>query len=189
MEVVLSTKMMTELWDAQLLEVNEILSYNLEWRYGYVKTRRENKGIFPASYVEVKPVKRERGNVPASALAKSEDPVVRECRAVAREWGEILKQLYVNGGQSTYEFHALICVIRDVVDGRRQLIIGTLTQDQIRELKLRLTLKIDWKNRSLGLDLVPRVGYEVAGADEMGAVELYHIVSIHGIQSAKLIAD
>jgi len=108
---------------------------------------------------------------------------------VAREWGEILKQLYVNGGQYTYEFDALGRAIRDVVDGRRQLIIGTLTQDQIKELKLRLTLKIDWKNRSMGLDLVPRIGYEVANAEEMGAVELYHVVSCIFLYTLVCIAE
>lgn len=37
--------------------------------------------------------------------------------------------------------------MRDLIEWRRQLITGTLTQDQIRELKSQITGKIDWGNR------------------------------------------
>lgn len=35
----------------------------------------------------------------------------------------------------------------DVADWRKQLITGTLTSDQIAQLKLKITRKIDWGNR------------------------------------------
>lgn len=37
--------------------------------------------------------------------------------------------------------------MRELLEWRKQLLNGTLTQDQIRELKLRITAKIDWGNR------------------------------------------
>jgi dedicator of cytokinesis protein 3 len=37
--------------------------------------------------------------------------------------------------------------MRELLDWRRQLLTGTLTQDQMRELKLKITSKIDWGNR------------------------------------------
>jgi len=57
-------------------------------------------------------------------------------------------------------------------------VTGTITQDQLRELKLRLTAKIDWGNRKLGLDLIPRMGYERVQPRELGAVRLYQVVGI-----------
>ena len=35
----------------------------------------------------------------------------------------------------------------DLIEYRKQLLSGTLTQDQARELKGKLTTKIDWGNR------------------------------------------
>jgi hypothetical protein len=147
----------------------------LAWIRGYTKSRRDKKGIFPASHVKLKSAR--RGGIPDPIIEKTEDSVVKEIASVVREWGEIFKKVYVNGGRATYEFDAMGRALRDLVDGRRQLITGTLTQDQLRELKLRLTAKIDWKNRSLGLDLIPRIGYEVVNPEDLGAVKLYHVVS------------
>lgn len=49
--------------------------------------------------------------------------------------------------RETYKFQTVRKVMRDLVDWRRQLLTGTLTQDQTRELKLKVTAKIDWGNR------------------------------------------
>jgi dedicator of cytokinesis protein 3 len=35
----------------------------------------------------------------------------------------------------------------ELLDWRRQLITGTLTQDQVRALQLKITSKVDWGNR------------------------------------------
>jgi dedicator of cytokinesis protein 3 len=37
--------------------------------------------------------------------------------------------------------------MRDLLEWRRQLVSGTLTQDQTRELKMKIIAKIDWGNR------------------------------------------
>lgn len=37
--------------------------------------------------------------------------------------------------------------MRELLEWRKQLSTGTLTQDQTRELKLKTTAKIDWGNR------------------------------------------
>ncbi|MPC56723.1 Dedicator of cytokinesis protein 4 [Portunus trituberculatus] len=63
----------------------------------------------------------------------------------------------------------------DVADWRKQLITGTLTSDQIMQLKLKITQKIDWGNRKLGLDLVPRVEGEMVDPDAVSVVELHRV--------------
>lgn len=37
--------------------------------------------------------------------------------------------------------------MRELLEWRKQLLTGTFTQDQTRELKLKITAKIDWGNR------------------------------------------
>ncbi len=44
-------------------------------------------------------------------------------------------------------FNTLRLVMRELIEWRKQLICGTLTQDQIRELKAKTIAKIDWGNR------------------------------------------
>lgn len=46
-----------------------------------------------------------------------------------------------------YKFNALRKVMRELLEWRRQLLAGTLTTDQTRELKLRIINKVDWGNR------------------------------------------
>ncbi|CAH1968130.1 unnamed protein product [Acanthoscelides obtectus] len=65
--------------------------------------------------------------------------------------------------------------MRDLLEWRRQLVSGTLTHDQTRELKTKIIQKIDWGNRKLGLDLVPRQGAQMVEPDSMSVVELYHV--------------
>lgn len=60
---------------------------------------------------------------------------------------EFLKALNFVQERETYKFQTVRKVMRDLVDWRRQLLTGTLTQDQTRELKLKVTAKIDWGNR------------------------------------------
>nr|CAD7580524.1 unnamed protein product [Timema californicum] len=83
-----------------------------------------------------------------------EDSVVREVTLVLREWGNIWKQLYVivtservrSQDRETYKFSTLSKVMRELLEWRRQLLTGTLTQDHMREFKLKITSKIDWGN-------------------------------------------
>lgn len=50
-----------------------------------------------------------------------------------------------NGDQELWD--AVRKAMMDVADWRKQLITGTLTSDQIAQLKLKITRKIDWGNR------------------------------------------
>lgn len=46
-----------------------------------------------------------------------------------------------------YKFETVGKVMRDLLEWRRQLVSGTLTHDQTRELTLKIIQKIDWGNR------------------------------------------
>ncbi|TKC41925.1 hypothetical protein EI555_002136, partial [Monodon monoceros] len=64
-------------------------------------------------------------------------------------------------------------VMNELIDLRRQLLSGHLTQDQVREVKRHITVRLDWGNEHLGLDLVPRKDFEVVDADQISVSDLY----------------
>ncbi|XP_015108826.1 dedicator of cytokinesis protein 3 isoform X1 [Diachasma alloeum] len=153
-------------------ETVQILEECADWYRGFSTKNRAVKGIFPSSYIHLKPCKIENEGLFESVIPV-EDPVVREVTLVLREWGSIWKRLYVE--REIYKFNTLRKVMRELLEWRRQLLAGTLTTDQTRELKLRIINKVDWGNRKLGLDLVPRQGAHMVDPDTMSVVELYHV--------------
>ncbi|XP_012533282.2 dedicator of cytokinesis protein 3 isoform X1 [Monomorium pharaonis] len=153
-------------------ETVQILEECAGWYRGFSTKNRAVKGIFPSSYVHLKPCKIDNEGLFESVIPL-EDPVVREVTLVLREWGSIWKRLYVE--REEYKFNALRKVMRELLEWRRQLLAGTLTTDQTREMKLRIINKVDWGNRKLGLDLVPRQGAHMVEPDTMSVVELYHV--------------
>ncbi|XP_034947378.1 dedicator of cytokinesis protein 3 [Chelonus insularis] len=168
------------------LEIGEtvhILEECAGWYRGFSTKNRAVKGIFPSSYIHLKPCKIENEGLFESVIPE-EDPVVREVTLVLREWGGIWKRLYVE--REIYKFNTLRKVMRELLEWRRQLLGGTLTTDQTRELKLRIINKVDWGNRKLGLDLVPRQGAHMVEPDTMSVVDLYyvHVQSAENSQGA-----
>ncbi|XP_075236477.1 dedicator of cytokinesis spg [Lycorma delicatula] len=143
------------------------------WYRGFVTKNRSIKGIFPGTYIFLKPCKVENEGLYESVLPVEDHEVIHEVTLVLREWCLIWKMLYVEREQ--YKFNTLRKVMCELVDWRRQLLLGTLTLDQIRELKLKITGKIDWGNRKLGLDLVPRCASEMVDPSSMSIVDLYQV--------------
>ncbi|EEB14973.1 dock-4, putative [Pediculus humanus corporis] len=125
-------------------ETVQIIGEYMGWYKGFYPKYRVVKGIFPSTYVHLKPCKIEKKGLSESVIPV-EDPILREVTQVLREWGNILKQLYVM--REHYTFKAVIKIMRELLEWRRQLLTGTLTQDQTRELKLKIANKIDGGNR------------------------------------------
>ncbi|XP_060529581.1 dedicator of cytokinesis protein 3 isoform X2 [Cylas formicarius] len=153
-------------------ETVQILEECPGWYRGFSTKNRALKGIFPHSYVHLKQCKVDNEGL-FESVVPVEDPVVREVTLVLREWGRIWKGIFVE--RNHYKFETVGKVMRDLLEWRRQLVSGTLTHDQTRELKLKIIQKIDWGNRKLGLDLVPRQGANMVEPDSMSVVELYHV--------------
>uniref|UniRef100_A0A7N6B6K4 Dedicator of cytokinesis 3 n=1 Tax=Anabas testudineus TaxID=64144 RepID=A0A7N6B6K4_ANATE len=100
-----------------------------------------------------------------------EDPIITETTSTLQEWGVLWKQLYVK--HKVDLFHKLRHVMNELIDLRRQLIQGHLAQDQTREIKRHITVRLDWGNEHLGLDLVPRKEFEMVDPDQISVSELY----------------
>ncbi|KAK9889841.1 hypothetical protein WA026_007205 [Henosepilachna vigintioctopunctata] len=125
-------------------ETVQILEEYPGWYRGFSMKNRSVKGIFPQSYIHLKPCKVDNEGL-FESVVPIEDPVIREVTLVLREWGDIWKKLFVN--RENYKFETVGKVMRDLLGWRRQLVSGTLTHDQTNELKLKIIGKIDWGNR------------------------------------------
>uniref|UniRef100_A0AAY4DRV2 Dedicator of cytokinesis 2 n=1 Tax=Denticeps clupeoides TaxID=299321 RepID=A0AAY4DRV2_9TELE len=99
-------------------------------------------GAFPASFVELKEVIIERRG-DEEVVTSAEMPLVKEVTTTLREWGSIWKQLFVG-------------LMLELMEWRSQLLSGTLPSDEFKELKQKVTSKIDYGNKILELDLVVR---------------------------------
>uniref|UniRef100_A0A8C8ZRM6 C2 DOCK-type domain-containing protein n=1 Tax=Prolemur simus TaxID=1328070 RepID=A0A8C8ZRM6_PROSS len=73
-----------------------------------------------------------------------EDSIVTEVTATLQEWASLWKQLYVK--HKVDLFYKLRHVMNELIDLRRQLLSGHLTQDQVREVKRHITVRLDWGN-------------------------------------------
>uniref|UniRef100_A0A673JJY1 Dedicator of cytokinesis protein 3-like n=1 Tax=Sinocyclocheilus rhinocerous TaxID=307959 RepID=A0A673JJY1_9TELE len=140
-------------------------------------------GIFPAGYVHLKKaVVTNRGQY--ETVVPLEDPIITEVTSTLQEWSVLWKQLYVK--HKVDLFYKLRHVMSELIDLRRQLLSGHLTQDQVRQVKRHITVRLDWGNEHLGLDLVPRKEFEMVDADQISVSDLYkmHLSSRHSVQQS-----
>uniref|UniRef100_A0A665TXS6 Dedicator of cytokinesis 2 n=1 Tax=Echeneis naucrates TaxID=173247 RepID=A0A665TXS6_ECHNA len=111
---------------------------------GKKNTSEPEDFIFPASFVHLKEVIIEkRGN--EEVVISAEMPLVKEVTTTLREWGSIWKQLFV-----------VRKLMWELMEWRSQLLSGTLPSDEFKELKQKVTSKIDYGNKILELDQVVR---------------------------------
>uniref|UniRef100_A0A6Q2Y4B6 Dedicator of cytokinesis 1 n=1 Tax=Esox lucius TaxID=8010 RepID=A0A6Q2Y4B6_ESOLU len=111
------------------------------------------QGIFPACYIHLKEATVE-GSGHKETVIPNELPLVQEVTTTLREWATIWRDLYV--GDKREMFNSVRDMIYDLIEWRSQILSGTLPQDELTELKQRVTSKIDYGNKYLDLDLVVR---------------------------------
>uniref|UniRef100_A0A673HND7 Dedicator of cytokinesis protein 5-like n=1 Tax=Sinocyclocheilus rhinocerous TaxID=307959 RepID=A0A673HND7_9TELE len=80
-------------------------------------------------------------------------PLVQELGTTLREWTQIWHKLYSN---KTTLFRNVQQMAYSLIEYRSQIVSGTLPNDDLVALKKKVTAKIDYGNRILGLDLVVR---------------------------------
>uniref|UniRef100_A0A7N6F695 Dedicator of cytokinesis 2 n=1 Tax=Anabas testudineus TaxID=64144 RepID=A0A7N6F695_ANATE len=123
------------------------------WYRGYLAKNKSQQGVFPASFIHLREVVIEtRGN--EEVVISAEMPLVKEVTTTLREWGSIWKQLFV-GNKETH-VKQVQRLMWELMEWRSQLLSGTLPSDEFKELKQKVTSKIDYGNKILELDLVVR---------------------------------
>ncbi|KAF3859551.1 hypothetical protein F7725_021950 [Dissostichus mawsoni] len=66
--------------------------------------------------------------------------------------------------------------MNEILDLRRQVLVGSLTHDRMRDVKQHITARLDWGNEQLCLDLVPRREFSMVDPDEISVTELYRLM-------------
>ncbi|KAI7796529.1 dedicator of cytokinesis protein 1 [Triplophysa rosa] len=123
------------------------------WYRGHRLRRKSKKGVFPACYIHLKEATVE-GNGQKETVIPTELPLVHEVTTTLREWAAIWRDLYV--GDKREMFNTVRDMIYDLIEWRSQILSGTLPQDELSELKQKVTSKMDYGNKYLYLDLVVR---------------------------------
>uniref|UniRef100_A0A669D3I7 Dedicator of cytokinesis 2 n=1 Tax=Oreochromis niloticus TaxID=8128 RepID=A0A669D3I7_ORENI len=117
------------------------------WYRGYLSRNKAQQGVFPVSFVQVKEVIIEKRGY--EVVMSAEMPLVKEVTTTLREWGSIWKQLFARVKQVQR-------LMWELMEWRSQLLSGTLPSDEFKELKQKVTSKIDYGNKILELDQVVR---------------------------------
>ncbi|KAJ8670596.1 hypothetical protein QAD02_001855 [Eretmocerus hayati] len=130
-----------------------------EWYYGCTKYEGRY-GIFPKSYICI--LQR-----PASM-----ECLMNEITNTLREWGYYWKHLYVTHSEF---FETIQQQIRELIGYRSKILSGTLTVDELKDMKKLATSKIDSGNQLLGLDMVVRDEHgNVLNPVLTSTIQLYH---------------
>uniref|UniRef100_A0A671YVV5 Dedicator of cytokinesis 1 n=1 Tax=Sparus aurata TaxID=8175 RepID=A0A671YVV5_SPAAU len=137
----------------QIGDTVHILETYEDWYRGHRLRRKSKKGIFPACYIHLKEATVE-GSGHKEQVIPTELPLVQEVTTTLREWATIWRDLYV--GDKREMFNSVRDMIYDLIEWRSQILSGTLPQDELTELKQKVTSKIDYGNKYLDLDLVVR---------------------------------
>ncbi|KAH0616597.1 hypothetical protein JD844_027827, partial [Phrynosoma platyrhinos] len=144
------------------------------WYRGFALKNPHLKGIFPSNYIHLKNAcVKNKGQF--EMVVPTEDSVITEMTSTLRDWGTMWKQLYVRNEGDL--FHRLWHIMNEILDLRRQVLVGHLTHDRMKDVKRHITARLDWGNEQLGLDLVPRKEYGMVDPEEISITELYRLVS------------
>ncbi|KAB0405229.1 hypothetical protein E2I00_013051 [Balaenoptera physalus] len=142
------------------------------WYRGFALKNPNIKGIFPSSYVHLKNAcVKNKGQF--EMVIPTEDSVITEMTSTLRDWGTMWKQLYVRNEGDL--FHRLWHIMNEILDLRRQVLVGHLTHDRMKDVKRHITARLDWGNEQLGLDLVPRKEYAMVDPEDISITELYRL--------------
>uniref|UniRef100_A0A8C6MSU3 C2 DOCK-type domain-containing protein n=1 Tax=Mus spicilegus TaxID=10103 RepID=A0A8C6MSU3_MUSSI len=130
------------------------------------------QGIFPTSFIHLKEVTVEkRRNI--ENIIPAEIPLAQEVTTTLWEWGSIWKQLYVASKKE--RFLQVQSMMYDLMEWRSQLLSGTLPKDELKELKQKVTSKIDYGNKILELDLIVRdEDGNILDPDKTSVISLFH---------------
>ncbi|XP_034179814.1 dedicator of cytokinesis protein myoblast city isoform X2 [Osmia lignaria lignaria] len=140
-------------------EIVYILEECGDWYYGRNKFRG-TYGMFPKSYIHV------------LQQSANMDCLIHEITNVLREWGHHWKHLYVIHSE---HFRTMQQQILELIGYRSKILSGTLTVDELKDMKRLATAKIDTGNQLLGMDMVVRDDHgNVLNPEETSTVQLYY---------------
>ncbi|XP_033350628.1 dedicator of cytokinesis protein 1 isoform X4 [Bombus vosnesenskii] len=140
-------------------EMVQILEEYGDWYYGRSKFKG-TCGIFPKSYIHI------------LQQSVNMDCLIHEITNVLREWGHHWKHLYVI---HSMHFRTMQQQILELIGYRSKILSGTLTVDELKDVKRLATARIDTGNQLLGMDMVVRDDQgNVLSPEETSTIQLYY---------------
>ncbi|XP_024936302.1 dedicator of cytokinesis protein 1 isoform X7 [Cephus cinctus] len=140
-------------------EVVQLLEECDDWYYGCSKYKG-TRGIFPKSYIYILP------------QSMNMEALTHEITSVLREWGHHWKHLYVTHSE---HFSTIQQQIIELIGYRSKILSGTLTVDELKDMKRLATARIDTGNQLLGLDMVVRDEHgNVLNPEQTSTIQLYY---------------
>ncbi|XP_072573617.1 dedicator of cytokinesis protein 2 [Paramormyrops kingsleyae] len=142
------------------------------WFRGHLTKDKMRQGVFPACVIQLKEaiIENHGGQ---ELVTSAEMPLVKEVTTTLREWGSIWKQLYVANQKD--RVNHVRGLMWELMEWRSQLLSGTLPSDEFKELKQKVTSKIDYGNKILELDLVVRdENGNIIEPDKANVISLFH---------------
>ncbi|XP_043601211.1 dedicator of cytokinesis protein 1 isoform X6 [Bombus pyrosoma] len=140
-------------------EMVQVLEEYGDWYYGRSKFKG-TCGIFPKSYIHI------------LQQSMNMDCLIHEITNVLREWGHHWKHLYVI---HSMHFRTMQQQILELIGYRSKILSGTLTVDELKDVKRLATARIDTGNQLLGMDMVVRDDQgNVLSPEETSTIQLYY---------------
>ncbi|XP_063609034.1 dedicator of cytokinesis protein 1-like isoform X2 [Penaeus indicus] len=140
------------------------------WYFGYALHNKALRGVFPKSFIQVRECIVDKTGLVEVVTARL-PPIVQEVTAVLREWGVLLRKLYVDRKPN---FSLVRDTMLELIAHRSKILSGQLPGDELKQLKHRITRGIDRVNARLGLDLVVRDDHgNILNPDITSAVKLF----------------
>ncbi|XP_067931500.1 dedicator of cytokinesis protein 4-like isoform X2 [Watersipora subatra] len=177
---------------AQAIDLNPCDTVVIEeqcpgWYKGYLLDDRAVSGIFPSEYVHVRKIDRSITATedqvnnhlysrirPCEGLSFEDELIVCELTETLREWFKAIKELYINSPQDTMLAYIQKEIVK-LLELRTSFTAPYLTSTLRTQLRTEITNKIDWGNKKLGLDVVPRVNGMRVGPKSISPIELHKI--------------
>ncbi|KAF7990611.1 hypothetical protein HCN44_000416 [Aphidius gifuensis] len=139
-------------------DVVQILEESTDWYFGCTRYKG-TKGIFPKSYV-------------CLMSQSTNEALMQEITSVLREWGYYWKRLYV---MNSSNFLSIQQQIFELVVYRSKILSGTLTIDELKDMKRLATARIDTGNQLLDLDMVVRDKHgNILNPEHTSIIQLYY---------------
>lgn len=166
----------TSLWRLSLVlgDLVVILHETDTWYYGHTVSNPALRGIFPKSFIHLK-----------TDELELEEPLIEEMNCSLREWYGMLQADFLTDDEVNMKI--INAIMTEVMTMRANLIAGKMTREESREMRKKITTKLDFLNHQLQLDLVVRdpVSGNVLDPTKTSAVQLYrsHVKSSEKIKT------
>ncbi|XP_060585551.1 dedicator of cytokinesis protein 1-like isoform X2 [Ruditapes philippinarum] len=123
-----------------------------DWYFGYATKNKSVVGIFPKNYIHLREATIVQSGSIETIIPK-EPSIAQEITSVVREWCLYWKNQYVEDDPN---FDTVQDMIHDLLIWRKEITSRKITAEQLKDLKQKVSAKIDLGNALLNLDLVVR---------------------------------